>query len=125
MSFSDWEKFQFLAKELVTRADEAMFRSAINRSYYASFQTSISFAEAFYSFVKDRTGEDHKRIIEELRSKKDKFIKQVSRDLSRLKDNRRKADYDERIAITQPIASVSVQMADDIIQSLKNYSPTP
>jgi len=120
MAFSDWEGFQKLAKVLVAKNDEAMLRSAINRSYYAAFQISLCFLESFYSFVKNRNGTDHERVIVEMRSK-NSTTKKIGDDLWRLKDNRRKADYVETISINQKDAEFSVLLGDKIIQNLKNY----
>jgi len=123
MVFSDWEGFQKLAKKLVKVNNEAILRSAINRSYFAAFQMSVLFAESNYSFVRNRTGEDHIRIINEFRTKRNPIIKKTSRKLDRLRDNRRKADYVETISVTQPLAQLSVDTADKIIQALNTWRP--
>ena len=125
MDFRDWEGFQMLAKKLVKLNNEAMLRSAINRSYYAAFQMSVSFAEANFSFVKDRMAIDQKRILDTMRHSRELSIKKAGRKLGRLKDNRRKADYDERTSVNQPLAQTSTQLADEIIQSVKSWKPDP
>ena len=125
MGFTNWKGFQKLAQALVSESDEAMLRSAINRSYYAAFQMSVCFAEAHYRFIRDRMGNDHKRILEALRDGGDRTIKGAGRKLERLRNNRGKADYDERINIGQPLAQISVQWADEIIQSLEGWLPNP
>lgn len=125
MSFTDWEGFQRLAQALVNRRDEAMLRSAINRSYYAAFQMSVCFAEMHYNFIKQRKGVDHERILGALRCSGDRTIEGAGRKLGRLRGNRWKADYNETINIGQRLTQISVRWADEIIQSLKDWTPNP
>ncbi|XOB42522.1 MAG: HEPN domain-containing protein [Candidatus Nealsonbacteria bacterium] len=125
MPFSSWDDFLALAKTLVDLSGESMFRSAINRSYYSAFHISIQFAQATYSFQRDRSSSDHGRVVSQLRRSGDRPIQDAGRQLNRLRDNRRKADYDERIQITGSFARASIQIAERIIDILRNWTPAP
>ena len=117
--FLDWKGFLRIAKDLVKEeSDEAKLRSAVNRSYFTAFHMSILFAEAHYSFTKDKYRNDHKRILEEFRKKEDKEVKRIGRELDSLQDDRRKADYVDTLNVGSKSANLSIMRADDIIDSL-------
>lgn len=122
MSFTNWNGLQTIAEKLAQADDEASFRSAINRAYYAAFQLSMEYAKT-RGFIRNRDGTDHSRIVDQMKSYRETYIKEAGRALERLQVNRNKADYDERIDIKKPIVSASISMADDIIKTLQSWRP--
>ena len=102
----DWEDYHLLARELLSLADsssikEAMFRSAVSRAYYAAYHRACDYLREVNEYPSDQDlqanrNRSHQVII-------DIFIgntarpgwKRIGKKLSRLKDFRRRADYDK------------------------------
>lgn len=95
MSF-DWSGYLTLAKHLNDRSNdfpdqEAAYRSAISRAYYAVFCLARNYVKDV-----DRTefhGNDHKQLQNHLRNHADKSRKKIGNQLRKLHQHRIKADY--------------------------------
>lgn len=102
----DWQDYHLLARELLSVADsssikEAMLRSAVSRAYYAAYHRACDYLREVNEYPTDQDlqanrNRSHQVII-------DIFIgnaarpgwKKVGKKLRRLKDFRRRADYDK------------------------------
>ena len=65
----DWREYLTLAENLYTNShnfpnQEACFRVAISRAYYAAFCTARNYAKKYDHLILRKTGEDH-RIVKD------------------------------------------------------------
>ena len=125
MSF-EWGDYVRLAEhllELGSDLDEARLRSAISRAYYGAFHHAAGFVLLHHpDFAMLKKGDDHKRVITELRRwqgpGKRRPVKQAGRDLGELLHQRRMADYDERVPGLKEVAIRSVKTAAQVLKNL-------
>lgn len=131
MSFN-WVDYLTLAKELKASAgesgtSEACYRSAASRAYYAAFHLVFHYA-CNNGYSPSYDGYDHIAIIKFLRqnsSSKDK--RKIALELERLKDSRRRADYDDEISQSLDIfAEIAIGYAKGILNKLDTIrGPSP
>ncbi|NQU04588.1 MAG: HEPN domain-containing protein [Calditrichaeota bacterium] len=99
MSF-DWEEYKTLAEHLHNNPDEeiedAYYRTAISRAYYAAFHITLHKMMKKYRFT-SLTSNAHVRLLNFLKEKKsdNPVIGKAWKNLKRLKDQRQSADYDD------------------------------
>lgn len=96
----NWKEFFTFAENIHAAPDvpgprEAALRSAVSRAYYAAFRASLEVGVQ-NGFSPTRTGEDHNKIREHFRTSnpKTKTKQDISTQLGRLHDLRRRADYE-------------------------------
>ncbi len=128
MSF-DWQNYLYLAKGLSgnpvsgTENQEAKFRSAISRAYYAAFHVAKDYA-CNNSQPPDQNAENiHKEIREWFHSNPHRLAKQIGDDLNRLRINRNKADYDGNmgsLSIVKSITQDAVKRAEYIVTNISS-----
>jgi uncharacterized protein (UPF0332 family) len=126
MSFN-WSDLLVLATELGNRGtNEADLRSSINRAYFASHciarkylrddENDINLNYKVY-FKELRVGY-HTYVINTFLESNDSNKQDIGRDLERLFDNRKKADYKDlihpNISFIQNMAQISINMANNI-----------
>jgi uncharacterized protein (UPF0332 family) len=122
MSF-DWSSFAVLAQELVeqrgtSRAAQACARTSISRSYYAVFGQARRLLEARgHSPGTTNVHEWVRRFYERSAEREER---QVATHLSRLRDLRRKADYEDapQPALTAQDATLASGLATQAIEKL-------
>lgn len=124
MSF-DWNLYLNLAETLRSHVSsqpeqEARYRSAASRAYYAAFHAALIVSEKT-GFSRSHTGRDHFDVRTHLRNAAgaDKRRRKAVTELQRLYDLRQKADYDDTLD-RQPcsLAEHAVSMARRIVEVL-------
>lgn len=126
MAFN-WQDYIQFSEELITnRNDEASMRSAISRAYYGAFGSIKSYCISEFSISsKENKGpEIHQKIIERLKTSKNKLEFSTGNFLSNLRDDRNKADYDSTPtpAISKPLAFKALSNSKAVISNLKQLS---
>ena len=102
----DWREYLILAENLCTNShtfpnQEACFRVAISRAYYAAFCTARNYAKDYDRLILRKTGEDHRIVKDHYSFANDSHIqqqrkrRQIGINLDRLINLRNKADYDD------------------------------
>jgi uncharacterized protein (UPF0332 family) len=123
MSF-DWSEYLDLAQELAGRAtgpssQEAKLRSAISRAYYAAFCKARN-------HLRDNEGlpipkvDVHRYVRDQFKNSPDKARKEVGENLNRMRKDRNKADYDDRITRLADVTTKAVRLADQVIHRLRS-----
>jgi len=129
MSF-DWADYLCLASALqkdpaCPGPEEACFRSAISRAYYAAYRRASDFAEVEEGFIPTRRGVDHGRLQDHFRNQPDKTHKKVYSRLNRLGGNRAKADYDSTyVGSLASEAQSAVDLARNLLNGLDSLKET-
>lgn len=120
MSF-DWTEYLRLAEELAglsqtPSAQEAKFRSAVSRAYYAA-----------YCHARNRLGfpmpphvqSEHTYVWNEYRRSADIVRKQIGKDGALLRRHRNKADYDDTVVWLSYLTEEALQLSNRIILQLR------
>ena len=99
----NWQEFLTFAENINTAPNvpgpkETALRSAVSRAYYAAFRAALELG-SHGGFIPSRTGEDHSKIREYFRNSVPKTPSKldISTQLDRLHDLRRKADYENEL----------------------------
>lgn len=123
MSFN-WADYLDLAKNLYASPttpgpEEASFRSATSRAYYAALHLAAERAQA-EGFVPSYSGDDHQGISRYFRqSGADRIRKKIASDLDRMRKSRNQADYDPRLTQTpRAMADLTIKSAEQTISAL-------
>ncbi len=114
----NWRDYLSLANRLAAAANEAEWRTAVSRAYYAAFHVARRlFADL--NFTVPRADRAHQYLVVfRLSNSGEPPVEKAGRDLETLRRLRNRADYDEAPPITQSQATAAAQLADDIIQIL-------
>ena len=113
MSF-DWGEYLRLAKELVNKTGEAELRSAISRAYYSIFRRACKFLKSKNIPITE-SGKDHQLVPILLKNRPDlpREAHQLGIHLERLRDDRRRADYDDVFPNLEKQARLDMLIAED------------
>lgn len=124
----EWKHYLNFAKGLLQNniyADPSTnYRIAISRAYYAAYHIALAFIEV-HDLPKGKAGASHERVINaySTMNKKDNNFKstckKIGYNLNRLKECRRRADYEENWECTKDTAKKAVWNADTIISSVE------
>lgn len=123
----DWENYLDLAQKLIQQkiniaSNEACWRSSISRAYYAVFHKSCVFAYANGFKKPKRVAEEHRKVpiflIRLGNKRNDLNIKNAGKNLKRLRDNRRKSDYEGQIPNPLNLAKASLIIGDRIFRNI-------
>ena len=130
----DWSEYLNLAQELAaTNSDcsgnrEAKLRSAISRAYYSTFCLARNYLRDIEKdprlFRKNRDIKEHKYVADEFiyhPTKMPNMVK-IGENLSRLKELRNKADYEDTIFNLQKEARNALVLAENIISALSKLT---
>jgi uncharacterized protein (UPF0332 family) len=114
MSFL-WADYLRVATHLTEHSDasgfpEACLRSAISRAYYAALNTARNLLQDEWGVEVPETAEIHQFIPNWFMNEDDLNQREIGTVLDRLRDRRRKADYDDEIA--RPSSLVQRSIAD-------------
>jgi uncharacterized protein (UPF0332 family) len=131
MSF-DWQDYLRLSDALtkdqsITQFEEARYRVAISRAYYAAYHTALDFVcnngSPLYQPVK--SGADHAGVRRHLQKSGESKRLKIAKDLDRLHERRKEADYEEVIiGNPKPLAISSITVASNIIKALESLQQT-
>jgi hypothetical protein len=124
----DWRDYLKLAQWLQANtppgiSQEAAFRCAISRAYYAAFGHACNYATDYLGFAPRNDADDHGRLRAHLKSRR---RQKVSEALDRLRDWRNHCDYDS--GYTGDLAATlagAISEADYIFNGLTPPSPRP
>lgn len=108
-----------LAQQLSLTDDEVSKRSAISRAYYASFIASRTCVNERKLPVYTDNG-SHEGVIEALRSEKIADLITAAKELKRIKDYRKIADYDTHLSVTDFQMQESLDAFENITSILAN-----
>jgi uncharacterized protein (UPF0332 family) len=120
MSF-DWSEYLNLAQELAGQvkspsSQEAKLRSSISRSYYAAFcKARNNLRGERHSIPRQNT---HRYVIDQFLDSPDRVRKRVGAHLDRLRKDRNKADYDDKVARLSDMTAKALRLADQVILRL-------
>ncbi|MEG4837125.1 HEPN domain-containing protein [Microcoleus sp. B9-D4] len=131
----DWSEYLNLAQELAATNShsspnrEAKLRSAISRAYYSTFCLARNYLRDSEKdprlFRKNRDINEHQYVAEEFiyHPTKKKNLVKIGENLSRLRELRNKADYEDTIFINlQKEARNALVLAENIISALSNLT---
>lgn len=117
-----------VARDLFARADAppegvpaaVMYRTVVNRAYYAAFTGAVAFLGRI-GFVVNNSSSAHTAVQHALNNAKSAALRTASTDLSNLGGNRRLADYvpSNRTVGTRNAAEEAIRVADDILTALE------
>lgn len=121
----DWKGYLDLANKLIKQdinvlINEACWRSAVSRAYYACFHKARTFAysQGFQPPPKQKLWKEHKEIPHFLIKQVNSNLKKVGVDLKRLSKNRRDCDYEPLVKNIKSLAESSVMIASKIFQGI-------
>ena len=118
MSF-DWTEYLKLARYLhgepSTYSQEAAYRSAASRAYYAAFCHARNYAQDQHGFAPNYRAEDHK----DLRSHFECWgMGGIARKLDSLRQWRNRCDYRDTVSNISRLAASAIKDADAVISRL-------
>lgn len=122
MSF-DWTEYLYLAQDLAGQrvtppTIEAKWRSAISRAYYAAFCRSRNHLRNKEGHSIPTTGDAHRIVSDIFQNSPDRPRKKIGINLNRLRENRRKADYDDFIRNLPDITRKALIQSEQIVTEL-------
>jgi uncharacterized protein (UPF0332 family) len=120
MSF-DWEDFLKVAEILHDGAsgaklEEAMFRIAISRAYYAAFCLCRNWKEDNGKTIPAKDA--HKFIIELYENSEDEIEIAIGQKLRRLRHRRNEADYDDEVNNLDKLSLLALKDSREILDAL-------
>ena len=130
----EWSEYLNLAQELAaTNSDssanrEAKLRSAISRAYYSTFCLARNYLRDIEKdprlFRKNRDINEHQYVAKEFidHPTKNKNMVKIGENLSRLREFRNKADYEDTMFNLQREARNALMLAENIISALSNLT---
>ncbi|MGH9831336.1 MAG: hypothetical protein ACREDR_49665, partial [Blastocatellia bacterium] len=118
----EWRELLVLSDMLrKNRADfpneQAVFRTAVSRAYYAAYGHASQVAAIKYSFMPSKTPDDHTQLRLHFRGRK---MHALADKLDDLRKWRNKCDYDETADdVDDRMAANAISRADYVIKTLK------
>ena len=100
---------------------EACLRSTISRAYYAALNTARKLLREQWGIEVPETAEIHRFIPQWFMNEEDLDRKEIGTLLDRLRDRRRKADYDDEISKISSLATrslIDAQLVIDYVSTL-------
>jgi uncharacterized protein (UPF0332 family) len=116
--------FFALAGQLHRMQDEAAWRSAVSRAYYAAFHAAREFFVSM-RFVVARSDKAHAYLWLRLQNCKDLPLERAGSELNDLRNERNKADYDFQLPLVQQRAGQLILTAERIILALEAAAADP
>ena len=124
MSFFDWASFLDLAQYLETYGkdkpslEQAAFRTAVSRAYYAAFGVVREYAINKRAREITGTFKDHQGVIEFLK----KINARIGTKLSKLQSWRKESDYEDMPVSSQKVEN-ALTYAKEVIDWLRKNAP--
>ena len=113
----DWSEYLVLAKELSTRADEASWRTAISRAYYAAYwHARLGLNDE--ANISSHPGNKHDYVWQFYWSSNNKSGESIGKNGKTLSGHRAAADYKAAIAITKSTAEIRIRQAEILIDDI-------
>jgi uncharacterized protein (UPF0332 family) len=123
-----WDQFIDIARFLVqetqkpnsTISDEAAYRCAISRAYYAAFCIVRLYAKDEFGYCPERTGNDHTQLRDFMRKRGDVHSGQIADKLTRLRNWRNESDYDApAYSVNHNKAENAIRNAEEVVNLTK------
>ncbi len=119
----EWIKYLHLAHELGGQTlslanQEARLRAAISRAYYAVFCKCRNRLRDKENHRIPPGGKAHQYVCNEFKRSMNKLRRQIGQTLERLRSDRNKADYDDKITMLDLLVKTDLALADNIISIL-------
>lgn len=120
-----WDQFIDIARFLVQETkkrdsdipDEAAYRCAISRSYYAAFCTALDYAKDEFDYHPEIRGNDHVQLRDFMKRRGDDRSGQIAEKLTRLRNWRNESDYNApTYVINLNIAEIAICEAQEIVK---------
>lgn len=114
----DWSHYLLLARKLASDQDEASWRTAISRAYYAAFCTACTHAPLFRPI-----GDDAKHdvvwnaFVDRSQQNPPRVNVQIQQDGKKLKSKRQHADYQARHSVTKADADEAIRLAEKLLSA--------
>jgi hypothetical protein len=125
----DWSQYLQLSRELAgleptPASQEAKFRSAISRAYYAAFNTAVDYIEAIegVDYLPAST-EKHFDVRRYFFAQKNKVSQQIADDLNYLRSQLNKADYENNARIDLYGVREAVRRSSGVLRQLSQLKP--
>jgi uncharacterized protein (UPF0332 family) len=125
----DWSEYFNLAKELAETSKEAELRSAVSRAYYSAFCLARNYLRDIQQDTKlwrKKTYDinAHQYVAEKFiyNQSKSQTMREIGKDLSRLRKMRNKADYEDTMFNLKREARTALMLAQNIISALSNLT---
>ncbi len=116
----DWKEYLRLAEELSTRQEDAALRSAISRAYYAAFCSARNHLQKQGEPL-SRSGDSHKAVWESFQ-RKGRSYATIYQHSHRLKNDRRKADYEDEVRNLSESVVAALRSANAILHWLEQLA---
>ncbi|MEH2411205.1 HEPN domain-containing protein [Nostoc sp.] len=121
----DWSEYLNVAKELAGGAttsanQEAKFRAAISRAYYAAFITARNHLRDQEEISIPKTSDAHRYVSDQFELSSDLIRKSVAKKLARLRGFRKQADYVDKFPGLSGITIIALDLSEEIISILSN-----
>ncbi len=112
----DWSEYFNLAEELGdVNNNEAQKRSSISRAYYAAFCTARNYLIDDLGCQAGRDENVHKYVAQKFQDNNNRKMREIGNDLSRLRQLRNKADYEDTIFNINQNTKFALKLAKNII----------
>lgn len=117
----NWEDYLLLAESLVQAQmlSEASKRTAISRAYYAAFHIASSYLASNQLVQLRHLGSDHALVWKTMVTQNDNRLRSLQRKGFALLRHRQRADYDTSFASVNSDMTIALQLAKDIIGTIK------
>ncbi|MBF0411011.1 MAG: hypothetical protein HQM10_26945 [Candidatus Riflebacteria bacterium] len=127
MTFN-WQDYLDISKYLtmddkLIPSEEAKFRTAVSRAYYASFNSCREFAEKHLNFTTSKGENSHEKLIDFLlTTKSNKLINEIGYKLKLIKKDRIVSDYSGVFKNYSSQTITNIFLADEIQEILEKVS---
>lgn len=118
----DWSQYFRLAEELAQRPEESALRSALSRAYYYVFHLALQRAQSNGFAFSDAEG-THKQLWRIFKLSPEPDCQKLGEIAGRLKEKRRRADYEEHYRRLVDEIPVMLTDAQDFAARLQRLNP--
>jgi len=122
----DWREYLELAKKISNMNDlglseEALYRSAVSRAYYAAFCWCRNFAYQRFGFKTSDTAKVHIELREFFKRKGGNWVRLASQ-LNKLRSWRNKCDYEDEVKGLSHMVKESIKLSENVINICEQLS---
>ena len=119
----DWREYLEIAKYLaglqsLDFSQEASYRCAVSRAYYAAFCWCRNYAQNNLGFKPTGRPEDHKHLREHLKKIDGKWARIASK-LNTLREWRNQCDYENDVEGLSHMLKVSIKFSSEVIEKCR------
>lgn len=120
----EWYKYLAFAEYISSIASnmpdqEACFRAATSRAYYAAFCSVREFLKIKNPGINYDGGDAHKKVAEDIKSVKNKACEKIAAQLISIKKSRRDADYINKLSQSpRAMAYQTIRISKNIIDQI-------